>query len=225
MSVQSLALSTFLVAALLPAAGCGPDGWPSFPDGELTLEALESQATSSGLVVLSIPDEDPGAPFYARVGLQLLHDGDLLTIPFYRDPACIPDDFNLLEMFHFPGPMGPGAFACPLGMTGKLLIERDAPLGTFPRQVVLQGDAVPFWFVPLEAFEAAAADGVVTLPELAELSPLEGVAHRYHETLHPREGNHRIIINAMGTLNDGRSFRFHATHIDDVLRSIRIQIR
>jgi hypothetical protein len=225
MPAQTLALATLMLAMLLPAAGCGPDAWPTFPDEELAFQALESQAAASGHVVLSIPDEDPGPPFYARVGLQLLHDDGLLGIPLYRDPACIPDDFNLLEMFHFPGPMGPGAFACPLGMTGKLLIEPDAPLGTFPQQVVLKGDAVPFWFVSLDAFEAAAADGVVTLPELAALSPLVGTASRYHETLHPREDDHRIIINARGTMEDGRSFRFHATHIHDVARSIRIDIR
>jgi hypothetical protein len=225
MATRSLSLATFAAAVLLPAAGCGAQDWPTFPDVDLTLEALHAEAASSGLVVRGIPDEDPGPPFYARVGIQLLHDGDWLAIPFYRDPACIPDDFNLLEMFHFPGPMGPGAFACPLVLTGRLLIEPDAPLGTFPRQVVLKGEAVTFWFVSLTAFEEAAADGVVTLPELADLEPIEGIAARFHETLHPREGNHRIIINAAGELEDGRSFRFHATHIDDVLRSIRIQFR
>lgn len=97
--------------------------------------------------------------------------------------------------------------------------------GTYPRQVVLQGDAVPIWFVSLADFGAAAAGGGVTMAELEALSPMKGMASRFHETLHPREGEHRMIIDARGTLEDGRTFRFHATHIDDVPRAIRIDIR
>jgi hypothetical protein len=216
--------ATLALTTLLLLAGCGSSGWPTFPDPERTLASLEAEAAAAGLVVRSIPAEDPGPPFYARVGLQLLHQGDLLAIPLYRDPACIPHDFNLLEMFDFPGPTSPGAFACPLTLTGKLMIEPEATLGTFPRRVVLLGDAVRFWFVPLEAFEAAAQDGVVTFPELAALSPMEGTATRYHEDLHPRDGDHRIHIDAEGRMDDGRRFRFHAAHIDDELRSIRIRI-
>lgn len=219
------------VFAVLVAAACAAHDDPVTPvqsaAGNTPVGARAPQAGQSGqsgLMVLTIPDEDPGPPFYARVGLQFLTDGDLLAIPFYRDPACVPADFNLLEMFHFPGPGGPGAFACPLSMTGRLLIEPDAPLGTFPRQVVLQGDAVRFWFVPYADFQEIAEDGVVTMPELAGLSPLQGTAGRYHETLHPREGEHRIVIDAGGLMDDGRRFQFHATHIDDTLRSIRIRI-
>lgn len=181
-------------------------------------------ATSQGLVVKAMPSQDPGPPFYARVGYQFFRDGGWLAIPFYRPPDCVPSDFDLLEFFHFPGPEGPGAFACPLLMTGRLLIEPDAAPGTFPRLAILDGDAVPFWFVDAGAFEAAAADGELTMEELAGLSPLRGTASRYHETLHPREGEHKIIIDARGTLEDGRPFAFHVTHIADEARSIRITI-
>jgi hypothetical protein len=224
MHAFSIPVATLIVTALLSAAGCSSVDWPTFPDEDRAFAALEAEAASAGLVVLNIPEEDPGPPFYARVGLQLLHEQDLLAIPFYRDPACIPDDFNLLEMFDFPGPMGPGAFACPLNLTGKLMIEPDAPLGTFPVHVILRGTSVRFWFVSLEAFQAAAADGVVTRGELAAMSPVEGTATQYHESLHPREDDHRIVIDAIGALDDGRSFRFHATHIDDEAVSIRIRI-
>lgn len=54
---------------------------------------------------------------------------------------------------------------------------------------------------------------------------LTGTAHAYHETLKPREGDHLIVINARGTLEDGRSFRFHLTHQEDRTRSLRIRIR
>jgi hypothetical protein len=217
-----------MAALILAAPACTGPATPTSTSAVESMDALTASGpdASNGQVVLSIPDEDPGPPFYARVGYQYLHDGGLLAIPFYRSPACIPADFNLLEFFHFPtGPTDPAAFACPLQMTGRLLIEPDAAPGTFPRQVVLQGDAVPIWFIPLLDFQAAADDGEVTMAQLAALSPVKGTASRFHETLHPREDEHRIIIDARGTLEDGRTFRFHATHIDDAARVIRINIR
>ena len=79
------------------------------------MDAIEAQ-TGEGLVRLSIPDADPGPPFYARVGLQVFDDGEWVAIPIYRSRPCIPPGFNLLEFFHFPEAAGPGAFACPLLM-------------------------------------------------------------------------------------------------------------
>lgn len=216
----------FLAGSALVLGACtNPD--PVTPPTVVAPEGLAASpaAASSGLVVRSIPDEDPGPPFYARVGLQFFHDGGLLAIPFYRNPSCVPADFDLMRFFHFPGPGGPGAFACPLTMTGNLLIEPDAPRGTFPRQVVLEGNEVPFRFVDSQAFEEEAADGRVTMGDLATLSPLRGTATRYHETLRPREDEHKIIIDAAGTLEDGRRFRFHATHLGDTPRVVRIEIR
>lgn len=191
-------------------------------------EVRAASAASDGLTQKTVPDEDPGPPFYARVTTildQFFHGDGWLAIPFYRDPACVPADFNLLQLFDPPGPAGPGAFGCPLLMKGFVLIEPDAPLGTFPRQAVLMGDAVPFWFVPWSDFEAEAADGVVTMADLQALEPLVGLASRYHETLKPREGDHVIVIDAAGTLDDGRAFLFGVTHIEDETRSIRLQFR
>lgn len=178
-----------------------------------------------GFVVKSIPDEDPGPPFYARVGAQILTDGNWVAIPFYRPPACVPADFNLLEFYHFPGPGGWGAFLCPLTVTGMLLIEPDAPLGTFPRQVNMRGDNVPVWFAPHAAFMAAADDGVMTMAELEALNPLKGIATRFHEMLHPRDENHRIVITSGGLLDDGRNFTFNLTHLGTEIVSIRIMFR
>jgi hypothetical protein len=174
------------------------------------------------LVQRSIPDEDPGPPFYARVGMQFFDNGKWLAIPFYRPPDCIPPDFNLLQFFHFPGPEGPGAFACPVLMSGRLVTEADAPLGTFPRKVWLRGSDVPIWFVASDAFADAAADGVVTIGELEELHPLRGVASFYRETLQPRAEDHLIVIVSFGALDDGRPFLFQVTQVLDEIKSLAI---
>jgi hypothetical protein len=191
----------------------------------VSLEAGEASARRKTrvppLVQRSIPDEDPGPPFYARVGMQFFDNGKWLAIPFYRPPECVPPDFNLLEFFHFPGPAGPGAFACPVLMSGRLLIEADAPLGTFPRKVWLQGGNVPVWFVASDLFAAAAADGQLTIGELESLQPLKGVAS-YHEMLQPRDEDHLIIIVSHGKLEDGRAFWFHVTQVLDEIKSLRI---
>lgn len=214
--------SPTLLCAAFVLAGCGHDPAETvIPDPSVDARPVTAPV-AGGLVPRSIPDEDPGPPFYARVGVQFFHDGGWLAIPFYRAPDCVPADFNLLDFFHFPGPSGPGAFACPFLMTGTLLIEPDAPQGTFPRQAVLAGSDIPFWFVPSASFEAGAADGVVTLAELASMPLVEGIADRFAETLHPREDDHKIVIDASGLLEDGRGFRFHVTHIADEVRSIRI---
>lgn len=193
---------------------------------EPTIPAIAAaQAQGGGYVTRTLPDEDPGPPFYARVGVQVLHTNGWLAIPFYRAPECVPADFNLLQFYDFPGPGGPGAFACPLLMTGKVLIEPDAPLGTFPRQVTLDGSSIPIWFVSHAAFMAAAADGVVTMAELIALNPLRGTATRYHEMLQPRADDHKIVITSGGTLDDGRSFTFNLTHLGTEIKSIRIAFR
>lgn len=218
-----------LVTALLSPVACVNDT-PVPTDTSLAevAEPLTAQVGSEGLTRKDIPSEDPGPPLYARVTSiqnQFFHTDGWLAIPFYRSPSCVPSDFNLLELFDFPGPGGPGAFACPLLAQGFLLTEADAPLGTFPRQVVLTGDAVPFWFVRWSDFQAEAGDGVVTLAELQALDPMTGVATRYHETLKPREGAHEVVIDGAGPLDDGRQFRFHVTHLEDQTRSIQVRFR
>jgi hypothetical protein len=153
---------------------------------------------------------------------QFFHDGEWLAIPFVREPAQVPDDFNLMQYFNPPGPGGPGAFAAALTLRGYFMIEAGAPIGTFPKIAISTGDAVPIWFVRWADSQAAMADGVVTMPELRALDPLIGTATRYHETLRPRPEEHLVVINASGTLADGRAFDLHVTHEGDVTRSIRI---
>ena len=213
------------IASLL--AGCTPA--PTTPardrDAPATRAASAARPASAGLVRRLMPTEDPGPPFYARVGIQVLEDSGHVAIPFYRSPALVPADFNLLAFYDFPGPSGPGAFAAPLLMTGFLLIEADAPLGTFPKQAELRGADVPVWFVPSAAFRAAAQDGILTLAQLRELAPLYGTATHYHETLHPREDEHKIVIAARGTLSDGRAFALDVAQVNDGMPRVRIAFR
>ncbi len=219
--------TALLIGTASLLAGCA-DG-PGSPVGERAVAPAAAvhtaRTSSSALVRRLMPTEDPGPPFYARVGLQVLENDGYVAIPFYRPPALIPADFNLLAFYHFPGPGGPGAFAAPLLMSGFLLIEADAPLGTFPKQAELRGENVPVWFVPSAAFHAATQDGVLTITELQALAPRYGTATRYHETLHPREGEHKIVIQAHGTLPDARTFALQVTHVHDTMRHVRITFR
>lgn len=218
------AVSIALAAAVVTLAACSQPP-ATVVAGAEPAAASSLEARTGGLVRREMPAEDPGPPFYARVGLQVLESEGWVVIPFYRSPSQVPADFNLLRFYDFPGPGGPGAFAAPLLMTGFLLIEPDAPLGTFPRQVELRGEGVPVWLVPAPAFHAAAGDGVLTLAELRGASPLEGTATHYHETLHPREGEHKIVIEARGTVPDGRRFDVAVTHVGDALQSMRVSLR
>jgi hypothetical protein len=201
-------------------AGCVQH--PNAPAPRRAAVATIARTAGPGLVRREMPAEDPGPPFYARIGMQTLESDGWVAIPFYRSPAMIPADFNLLAFYHFPGPGGPGAFAAPLLMTGFTLTEGDAPQGTFPKHVELRGAGTPIWFVRADAFHAAAADGRMTLAELRELQPLEGTAVTYHETLHPRADDHKIVIQARGALADGRTFSLAITHVGETLRHMRL---
>ncbi len=198
--LRTVALATVLI---LPLAACA--GSPPTAADAQTVEVdppRSAQADPEGLIRKTMPDEDPGPPFYARVTTllsQFFHDAGWLAIPFYHPPECVPPEFEMLQLYDFPGPDGPGAFRW--------------------------GDAVPFWFVPWADFQAAAVDGAVSFAELRAMGPVAGVAERYHETLKPREGRHLIVIDAAGTLEDGRTFRFHVTHREDRTEAIQIDIR
>lgn len=193
-----------------------------------TVAALVKSAEEKGMVRVTFPNPDPGVPVYARLTTllnQVFHDDEWVAVPFYRTPGAIHPDFNLLSYFDFPGPNGPGAFGVPLTVSGFYMVEAGSPLGTFPQVSISTGDAVPFWFVPWSTFEQAMQDNVVTMAELEAMNPLRGTATQFTETLRPRAGEHLVVINASGTLSDGRTFDFHVTHIEDTTRSIRISIK
>lgn len=159
----------------------------------------------------SIPDEQAGPPFYARIEAQAIHTDEWAAIPFYRDPSCVPADFNLLSFFDIPR-----AFSCSLTVEGFVVWKNGPPPQDFApmQQVLREAGPVPVWLVSWPELESAMADGVLTIVELAALPSLQtGHADSFHEVLHPLAGAQRgmIQLNARGTLADGRSFTVQTT--------------
>lgn len=219
-----LLLLPIALACRTPGDSIAAQSVPQIP----TADALVQQYSEAGLVRVTFPSPDPGVPSYARLGStlnQVFGTADWVMVPFYRDPDAIPGNFDLLRLFDFPGPNGPGAFAAPLRISGFYMVEAGAPLGTFPRVAVSTGTAVPFWFVRRATFDAAAADHILTMDELRGLSPLKGTANSFQELLRPRVGEHLVVLDAKGTLSDGRAFSVHVTHVEDTTRSLRIELR
>jgi hypothetical protein len=185
--------------------------------------------------------DDVGGPFYARINPVPPHifaDGGWVGIAFYRSPACVPGDFNLLEFFDFAeafpgGP--PRPILCSLMVHGHAL-WRGAPQVGAPHTVVSAGNgAVPVWFALEHEVLAAMGDNVLTIVEIEAMpSLIRGEASHFNELLHPHGmpgengGGHpvpKIVLNAQGTLEDGRVFQFHINHVDTGARSVRIRFR
>lgn len=167
---------------------------------------------ASGVVRTDIPSEDPGPPFYARVERAAVHtdivpnNGEWGAVVFYRSPACVPDGFNLMDLFD-----PPRAFDCSLTMDGyEVWRNGPPPTDMIPMFAKLDGlGALPVWFASWSDIQAAVADDELTIEELQALpSLLMGTALLYRENLHPTDGAEepKLWIRAYGLLHDGRSF-------------------
>ena len=150
-------------------------------------------------------------PYYTRI---VTGTGEWSPMVFYRPPGCIPRTFNLFTFFD-----PPRAFGCgPQTVDGFAIWETGPGIGPGPQQAHLKGlGEVPVWFVPTDAYRAASADGVITIGDAEALSPLTGVADQFSQTQHPSPPVEHglLVINAKGTLDDGRSFRLHITYQSD----------
>ena len=84
------------------------------------------------------------------------------------------------------------------------------PPGAAPKQVKSFGlGAVPVWFVSWSELQAAMADNVLTIAELAALPSLQvGYAGFFRETLHPSEAAQQpdLTMVASGITTAGRDF-------------------
>jgi len=164
-------------------------------------------AGSAGAGVrLRVPDDAPGIPAYAQFGFDpiaggyfILHDEEWAAIPFYRDPDCVPEDFNLIQMADVPG-----VFDCPLTVAGFEIWSVYDPATQVPVSSVLRGpvQGYPFVAVYLVKYDellAAINDGILTIGELEALPSLEiGHATFFHE------------INGIGHLTeDGQYTTYH----------------
>ena len=184
-----------------------------------------------------VPDEDIGPPFYTQLQPTLgpekyfiPHTSEWAAIPFLREPACVPQDFNLLSLYDIPG-----AFFCPHTVEGFAVFKNgQPPIDDAPYMHQLHAiDEVPVWFVAWPELQAAIADDDLTMPELLAMDSLQiGYAPDYKETALPGverpqgTGNGKIEINARGYLLDGGTFSLHVLeHGDDgvsITRHVKI---
>jgi hypothetical protein len=146
---------------------------------------------------------------------EILHDDEWAAIPFYRDPACVPADFNLLQMVDFtPDPVhGLRPFGCALAVEGFELWKNGPGIDPAPIHSRLRPiDAVEIWFVSWPALSLEVQDGQLTIGELSAMPTLRrGTATLFSETLHPLgpARAHNIALEALGYTDDGARFLFH----------------
>jgi hypothetical protein len=212
--------STLALASLaLVASACSES--PADPG----VEILTRRADAPSLV-LKVPDESPGPPFYSIVanGGFVPHDGVWAALPFLRNPACVPPAVDLTSI------VGPAAFGCTLTVEGHEHWASGPGIDPAPRQTMYRGlGAVPIVFVRWNELAPALAGGLM-LPELMALpSATAGVADMYRETdilgiSGPLgAGNGMYKIQARGTLPDGRSFTLRVNEVLGELRIVDIE--
>ena len=166
---------------------------------------------------LDFPAESPGIPAYARLELlvpnfDVPNNNRWAAIVFYRDPACVPRDFNLGRFFDLPGPGGLGAFACPLLVEGheiwKNSMKTDlAPIYARTRNAVPN---LPIWFVAWDQLRPLLESGQVFIGDIERLPSLvRGSAYWYEEALYPNGSADLpgITLQSEGTLEGGGKFK------------------
>lgn len=157
-------------------------------------------------------------PYYARFAANEIYaDGEWVAIAFYRLPSCVAEDFNLLEFFDWVN-----CWTCTPTTEGFEIWKTAPGVDLAPFQQVLTGlGAVPVWFVSLDEMKTAISDGDLKIAELRAFDSLIiGSASYYHEVLRPYGGAKVSVLqlNAYGTLEDGRSFVFEASHAESMFK-------
>ena len=192
----------------IPLARCVNPAWLSL------LVALATLGTA-GMAQAAVRVEGDAGPFYARIQAGFVPtDGEWAAIVFYRDPACVPTGFNLLQ-FWDPGAFGCHSYVAAFGIIGNA----PSPIFTQLRGV----EPVPVWFVSWLELEVAMTDGLLTIGELETLpSLLVGYAAFYNEVQHPGVKQCHSSVEALGCLEDGRLFQYQMVEWNNRLHQIRI---
>ena len=194
------------------------------------LIAVAAVGLQANVLLRFSPASGGGVPAYARIervdGHVLVHnDGRWAAISFFRQPSCVPEDFDLLDFFD-----APRAFGCELTMEG-FEIWRNGPWAgdVSPIQTVSFGlGAVPIWFVRVDELEGALADDELTVTELEGCATLrKGLATYFKETLHPSGGAQqtKTEVVARGTLASGDAFLFQAEETHNELKHVLIRFK
>ncbi len=166
---------------------------------------------------LDFPAQSPGIPAYARLEL-LVPNFDVpntrrwAAIVFYRDPACVPPDFDLGQFFHLPGPTGLGAFACPLLVEGHEIWQNGPDTDRAPMYVRTRNAVpnLPIWFVEWNELRPILESGQVFIGDITALPSLvRGSAYWYEEALYPNGTAEipGITLRSEGTFEGGGKFR------------------
>lgn len=194
---------------------------------ELAAAEYDQVKNNPGYVDFSVPDQNPGPPFYARIAVQgpdklFLNANGTVVVPFIRNPDCIDSNFNLLDLFHIPN-----AFSCPLNATGKGLVERNAPPKAAPLISYLESKAMPVWFFDSEKLSNAMADGKLTIDELKKLNPKKGIASRYIEYNKPRpDKGYLLVIEMDGHIPEtNQTFKFSVDEVNRVIKDIHLNFK
>lgn len=202
------------------APAVAPIEEPPAPTEEPASPTAEPASDAAGDAELVRVENGDGPPFYARFGEnETFGTDDWVAIVFYRDPNCVPDEFNLNQFFDFPGETGPGAFGCQPPTTDVVEYWAGEP-GSAPAPAVSEmtgRGAVPVWFFAPADLETAMADGVVTITELEGLpSRRVGAAATFTEYLKPTQSNEAPLIQFMaeGTLEEGGNFLVDVSYGD-----------
>jgi len=184
-------------------------------------------------ILIDIPEESPGPPFYSLIqpGWFPMTE-DWGAVAWLREPACVPDDFNILQLVDPP----PRPFFCALTIEGHEIWNTDPPDPSVgPLNIRASGlGAVPIYFVATGDLLPAMGDGVLTIAELEAMpSLLVGHADRFNlsqqtGTARGRPGEGNIVISASGSLTDGRTFLFQTAEgppRKDEIAHTRIEFR
>jgi hypothetical protein len=219
-------IAVFVISLPLIVLSCKKDEEIVLSKVELAAAEYARLKASGNYIEFSVPDQNPGPPFYARIadmGAERLfmESGNTVIIPMMRQVECIDPDFNLLSMFHVPD-----AFFCPLVLSGKGLTEPNSPPDVFPVIAYLESNNMPVWFVDKQPLLNAMQDGVLTLTELETLNPKKGVASWYIEYNKPRTvEDHLLVIESEGTIPaTGQRFEYTVNSIDKSIQEVELRI-